>query len=119
MIETLFFKRRSPSYNCTDFAIDAAKELLCIDIQKALQTLNDPELKNRVPNFTSLHQFKKVLYVPNSGIILFKRKPAASHVGILWQGKVLHLGRHAVQWVELDLILPEFSSYSCFIVRSL
>jgi len=109
-MQQLFCRKRTIDYNCTDFVIEAAKVLYQQDISLALQSLcgKTPQAE---------YQARRYFVKTNStdkGIILFRNNPDAPHVGLLVANKVLHLGRKSVQYVDIDILMVEFTQYTCY-----
>ena len=112
-MQELFKKKRSDTYNCVDFVIDASKVLFQQDIGTVLESLTSSD-SPPYPKYCTRRRFVKVHPTATEGIILFHNKPSSPHVGLLVEGRVLHLGQKGVQCVDKEILMVEFTSYSCY-----
>lgn len=85
-------------YTCNEFACEV------------WQYLTGEDLSERLNNFLNGSGSFTVLEVPISPCIVFfnRNRNADSHVGIFYDGKLLHLSATGVQYVPVEIVAMNF-----------
>lgn len=85
------------SYTCNEFSCEVWQHITGEDLSQRLQNF-----LNGTGSFIPID-------VPESPCIaLFNRKNADSHVGIFFEGKLLHLTSRGVHYVHLEIVQGSF-----------
>ncbi|TCB50952.1 hypothetical protein E0H80_06170 [Acinetobacter sp. ANC 4779] len=104
VINDLFDREYTQDYTCNEFACEAWER---ITGENLTERLND--YLNDAGSFEGLD-------VPISPCIaFFSRNPKSStHVGLFYEGKILHLSPRGVQHIPLDYIMLGFKTVSFY-----
>lgn len=101
------------TYNCYHFVRDVWLELTGIDLgdqvpdQKSSSIYNEKALQ--VANtLTALDT------VQNPSIVLFQRLRVEPHIGVYFDGRVLHLSRHGAYYMPLDQVSAGYTKVSFY-----
>jgi hypothetical protein len=103
------------NYNCAHFTVDVYKHLTGVDIESNLKGLLFPLYDNHAT--LELRKGFTRLQSPESPcIVLFSGKGIEPHVGVYYNGRVIHLGDSGAQYVDIDIIKISFKTvryYKC------
>ena len=87
--------KRSTSYNCADFFVDACREFLSLSLDSFLP---DGEFNQEL--FTKLRRTDKARH---GDVVFMRDKNEGSHIGLFYEGKVLHLGEYFVEYQPIEV----------------
>jgi len=102
-------------YNCAHFTIDVWKVITGEDITEAFKGLLEP-LKYNKATMSLREGFKRLKEPVNPCIVLMNRKGSTPHVGVWYNGKVLHLTESGAIYAPLDVAMLGFKQrrfYKC------
>ena len=95
MIDSLFGKQWTKDYTCHDFACDAWKEItgkkLVLGKRKEVDKPVSPCI-----------------------VFLYNDSRSDSHVGVFYEGKVIHLAMRGVQYIPLESLTHYFKKVSFY-----
>ena len=83
------------NYNCVHFLVDAHNHYTAINI-------SDKLLNGGFDNVQNVRNFKRIKAPKPFCIVLFRDKSRA-HVGLWFEGRVLHLDKDGVVWQSLTV----------------
>ena len=116
MIDALFGKiHNDDTYNCAHFVADAYKHLTGREIMEDLQTFLRPPEKRTAP-LSMRHRWRRLRYPKDGCVVLLRRPRTPSHVGLWYEGKVIHLTAQGVQFQPVDIAAMGYKTtgfYSC------
>ena len=114
--DTLLAKKYDKNtYNCAHFTIDAWKLLTGKDITEAFKGLLAP-LKDNKASMSLRSGFKRLQEPISPCIVLMNRKGNTPHVGVWYNGKVLHLQESGAIYSPLSIAMLGFKQrrfYTC------
>lgn len=90
-----------PQYKCFDFVREVWAESFAVDLGDQLQGLA-AALDDRHVVLSELRGFRKLLVPSDPCFVIFQRRRSTPHIGIWYQGNVLHLqGGQSAQYSRL------------------
>ena len=98
--DKFYDKVYSPNYRCNNFVAEVWKECFKQNIDSALLGSN-PRCSG---NVLDAHTRRMILEPSGPCLAVFSNPGQESHVGILIDGKVLHLTEFGVCWIELECV---------------
>ncbi len=103
------------NYNCWDFIRDVWLELKGEDIGKRTPT-PATRYEMKIKFSKEENHFQNISELQSPCIVLFKRDKATPHVGVFYNGKVLHLKETGVKYEDINLAgfgFTEIKYYIC------
>lgn len=104
MINDLFDREYTQGYTCNEFACEA------------WQQITNENLTERLNNhLNGIGDFEHLSKPISPCIAFFSRNSKSStHVGLFFQGKILHLSPRGVQYVPLEYVMLVFKTVSFY-----
>lgn len=104
---------RTPTYNCFSFAREAWLELTGTDLgDQTPDTHNASEYTLRALQVANT--LTRLDCPEDPCLVLLQRKRLEPHIGVFYQGRVLHLNRSGAYYVPLGQITPGYPSVSYY-----
>lgn len=102
------------TYNCFDFAREVWRELTGVDLGD--QVPEPPNIKAyQIQAVKVSNTLKKLTAPANPCIVLFQRSGVEPHIGIFYNGKVLHLNQQGAYYVPLLNVARDYQTVSFYV----
>jgi hypothetical protein len=96
-------------YNCVHFSCDAWRHITGFDLAgRAAGVLRAVSEGQLLPS--DMRAFKRLAKPVSPCIVLFNGRHVQAHIGVYYNGKVLHITESGVQYMPLDIALIGFES---------
>lgn len=104
------FLDRTPgrTYNCFDFVQEVWLRMTGEDVRNKMTKLIG-DFKNRRWTASGMKQFKRLTEPSHPCFVVMQRKRTTPHVGIWFEGRVLHLTATGVEWQPLQVARRYFT----------
>jgi hypothetical protein len=111
----LFFNRvyNKSKYNCAHLVAEVWQHLTGEDIHELLAGFLLPPRDRYVKNGIQ-HNFEKLKNPVSPCLVLMRKPKLAPHVGLFYQGRVLHIHEAGVQFQPLDKATRGFTKLSFY-----
>lgn len=117
-IDGFFHKRFDANrYNCANFAAEVWLHLTGQDIEDRLSCFLKPK-KERTANMGLRHDFFKMEKPANPCLALFARPKRSPHVGVFYNGRVLHILKRGVEYMPVEVVKFGFESVKYYGVKN-
>lgn len=105
-IDELLSREYKPTYTCNEFACEAWQLITGENLNdRLMKWLNDPDSQ----------AFKRLDHPISPCLVMFKNHPRSStHVGLFFEGKLLHLSARGAQFVPIEVVALHFRSVSYY-----
>ena len=101
MIDALLDRQKTDVYHCVPFVIEAGKYLFDFDFTNNFLGLSEPLSINGSPSRHTVKHCKRVQTPSNGTVVLMTRLDNGLHVGLWYDGMVLHLAEAGVRYQPL------------------
>jgi hypothetical protein len=91
------------NYNCAHFFCDAWEELVGFSVREALQGFLAPPSERRAELGTIKRAFTRLDGPRSPCLVLMDRPHTAPHVGLFYEGRVLHILESGVQYMPVHI----------------